>query len=234
MLLLNLHKVETRRPTAPLLSPESLNRLAWSVYFFDATVSGGVFGQTSLEAEALQIQLPTDENSFLRHTPTVTESLMPPPTTSSDLGIDAHLIRAMYARQLVAGFHSRIQSGRFPEEKISEAYGQLLANTDRLFNSLPIHMAYSKGQFLVYKEQTPLFVVLHVLRIDLQRHLAHLNLTLTNMAFQVPSMSSSYRAEMILGAKQLSMIFDDAIEWSIALDPQLAMHAYHAIESELI
>ncbi|RYF04727.1 MAG: hypothetical protein EOO77_29265 [Oxalobacteraceae bacterium] len=57
----------------PMLDAESLRRLAWSVYYLDATMDGGHYGFTAIPDGAFTIPLPCDEKPFLRHQSTSKE-----------------------------------------------------------------------------------------------------------------------------------------------------------------
>jgi hypothetical protein len=61
----------------PLLGAESLRRLAWSVYYLDATIDGGNYGFTAIPDGAFTISLPCDEKPFLQHVPTTKEYMLP-------------------------------------------------------------------------------------------------------------------------------------------------------------
>jgi hypothetical protein len=240
MMLLRLHDKENPviQSSNPMLSPESLRRLAWAVYIFDATISGGSYGQSSLSAEMLTIQLPSDERVFLQDVPTITEPLDPrilaliSPTITHFcplLGLGAHVIRAMATRQLIAGLHSRIQRRLISESEVPSALSNAEEQAARLLGSLPSHMDYSKSQFHIYKEQRPLVLVLHVSRINVRRHLLLLRSAASRY---LGGSDTSVLSSLVQEARNLSNIFADAIELEVALDPQLAMHAYHGIESK--
>jgi len=239
-ILLRLHdsNVSSLQPSQPLLGIESLRRLAWAVYVFDATISGGAHGQASFSADMLTIQLPSDERVFLQRIPTVTEPLAPmlSPSSlpqhidmSSTLGIGAHMIRAMAARQLVADLHSRIQRLLVSKEDLPSALLDVEDQAARLLGSLPSHLEYSKSQYHIYKEQRPMILVLHVSRINTRRHLLLLR---SAASMYLAGHEAPVLPSLIQEARNLSQLFDDAIDLGVALDPQLAMHAYHGIESK--
>lgn len=227
MTFLRLHTLDEHPGphTRPLLGAESLRRLAWAVYYLDATIDGGNFGLSGLVDGALTIQLPSDERPFLLHQSTITEPLHLAPDhpnrISLGLGLGAHTIRAMSARQLVAQLHSRLRRGLADAGEVQIAEQRAL----RILNTLPETMRYSKSQYMVYKEQHTQLVHLHVMRNTVVRHVAHLHV-------HVDHQPDTARATLIEGARELSGIFADALECRVVLDPQMAMHAYNALESE--
>lgn len=222
MTFLRLHVFdETPHPVRkPLLSAESLRRLAWSVWFLDATIDDGNFGFSAIAPGALTIQLPCDERPFALHQNVVTEPLTP--TGQSNLGLSAHLIRAMHARQLYADAHSRLQRGMVVELVVE-------INAAAVLDALPAEMAYGDMQYHAFKDQRPLLVHLHVMRNTCQRHSALLQLLVIKKTDRDASIQ---RERLIQIARELCTILADALKYQIVLDPQIAMHAYNAIESE--
>lgn len=101
-------------PHKGLLGPESLRRLAWSVYFLDATLDGGNYGFSCIEQASFTIQLPMEERLFLQHIEQTTESLEPKVDSQQRLTLPALLLRAMAARQLLASIQSRIRRRLIP------------------------------------------------------------------------------------------------------------------------
>lgn len=239
LIFLRLNCLDEAPPPSfkPLLSAESLRRLAWSVYFMDATVSGGVFGQNAIVTGCYTIQLPSEERPFLQHIHTTTEPLVPPSIPHNELdpplGLGAHLIRAITARQILAGLHTQLQRRYIPVHDVARAVDKAERRALAMLDSLPLRMAYSRSQYHVYKDQMPLLLALHVMRNTAQRHLSLLRVA---AAKQIGGPGEAdipiYRAQMIADAKLLSTIFKDAAELDVALDPQLAMHAYNGFESE--
>jgi len=220
-----------------MLGPESLRRLAWSIYFFDATISGGVIGQSTVSPSSFTIQLPCDDRLFLQHVETVTEPLSPPPRGTQEharapegnnaaLGIGGHLIRAMSARQIIAELHSKIQRHLIQDAEIAATVALAEIKVQQIMATVPSHMAYSKAPYYIYTDQRPALLALHVMQITVRRHLALLRLSVRDAD------EAQCRVELVDEAQNLSEAFRNAIEFGITLDPQLAMHAYHGIESE--
>lgn len=238
MTLLRLNTIDERRSqtSKSMLGLESLRRLAWAIYFFDATISGGVVGQSTVTPASFTIQLPCDDRLFLQHVDAVTEPLLPlvgashgvTSDNSYTLGIGAHLIRAMSARQIVAELHSRIQRRLIADSQMIGDVALAESKVNGIMATLPPHMAYSKAPYHIYKDQRPMLLALHVMQITVRRHLSLLKLSLPNAD------QAACRLGLVREAQNLSEAFRNAIEFEIPLDPQLAMHAYHGIESELI
>ena len=220
MTFLRLHVLDEQPlpPPRPLLGTESLRRLAWAVWFLDATLDGGSFGFSAIVEGALTIAVPCDVRDFLLHSSAAGHSLL---NGAHDLSLVAHLLRAMAARQTLAGLHSRITRGLVSSDEIQEAVQHAEQHTIKLL-SLPSQLAYSPVQYIVHKDQLPCLVYLHVMRNTAKRHAAKLRIL--NGEF-VP-----HRQNLIDLAINLSQIISDAGARNTPLDPQIAMHAYNGIE----
>jgi hypothetical protein len=220
----------------PILGAESLRRLAWSVYFLDATIDGGHYGFTAISDGAFTIALPCDEQAFLRHSAVPTEHINPfvgaVDATVSTIGLSGHLLRAMHVRQILAGLHSRIQRRLIPHPSIAGLTQQAEAEAVQLLGTLPLDMQYSRTNFHIFKSQQTLFLHLHVLRNTCLRHLALLKILSTSLSMGDPSQVSNHRQSLIREARQLSALFSQGVDHNVVLDPQLAMHAYNGIEGE--
>jgi hypothetical protein len=217
----------------PLLGAESLRRLAWSVYYLDATIDGGNYGFTAIPDGAFTISLPCDEKPFLQHVPTTKEYMLPtiPPPLPSDLGLAGYLLRAMYARQILAGLHSRIQRHLVPVPSILEFVKQAESEALQLLGTLPSDITYNRTNFHILKSQQPLFLHLHVIRNTCSRHISLLKMLATSYTpdhFDI----STCRKQLIEEASTLSGFFAQSLDHGTVLDPQLAMHAYNGLESE--
>lgn len=248
MTFLRLNNIDEDSPVPPkpLLSAETLRRLAWSVYFLDATISGGVFGQSSLTPSSFTIQLPAEERPFLQHVSVPTQMLTPSATGIglANLGLGGHLMRAMSARQILAGLHSQIQRRLVPVSSVPALIAQARSESHSLLDSLPSHMEYSKRQYHIYKDQIPMLVGLHVMRNTSRRHEHLLDLAgallVTDCDGQQPrgpspiieASMSAHRLALIEEAEKLSEIFRDAADIGVSMDPQMAMHAYNGIEGK--
>lgn len=222
MTFLRLHVLdEVPRPhTRPLLGAEGLRRLAWSVWYLDATNDAGNYFNSNIADGAMTIQLPSDERPFLLHQHVVTEPLHPVAVGASPgLSIGAHSIRANRARQFVAGLHLHLRRG------FGDPAGAPLAErrTIEMLDTLPESMRYSKAQYVAHKGQHTALVHLHVMRNTVIRHIAHLHL-------HIGYANEAAHASLVAGARELSGIFADALELGVVLDPQMAMHAYNGIE----
>lgn len=217
-----------------LLGAESLRRLAWSVYYLDATIDGGNYGFTAIPDGAFTIPLPCDERPFLLHLVTTKEYMLPtiPTPLRSELGLAGYLLRAMYARQILAGLHSRIQRQLVPELSILALVKQAEQEALQLLGSLPFDLMYTRTNFHIHKTQQPLFLHLHVMRNTCSRHTALLKILSTAYTISDHYNAATCRKQLIDDASALSGFFAQALDHGTILDPQLAMHAYNGLESE--
>jgi len=257
MTFLRLHILdETPHPSPkPFLSLESLRRLAWSVWFLDATLDGGNFGFSTIGDGAITIQLPSDERPFLLHQSVITEPLMPRDTSSqpATLGLAAHLIRSMHARQILADAHSRIQRKLIPRDSITDLVRHTSNEARAILDTLPREMRYSRVQYHAYRDQRSMLVHLHVMRNTCERHLAFLKILAVEHGLQYPHDEvedrqndgegsrqerrhmheiAEARRGLIADAVALSAIMSDALAYGVIFDPQMAMHSYNGIEGD--
>lgn len=236
MTFLRLHMFdESPHPLfKPLLGAESLRRLAWAVYYLDATMDGGNYGFTAIPDGSFTIPLPCDEHDFLRQTNISTEHMLPSSLANGRqpgaLGLAGHMLRAMYARQILAGLHSRVQRRLIPPASIPACIKQAEDEALHILGTLPHEMDYSRANFHVFKGQQTLFLHLHVLRNTCFRHAALLRILTASFAFVDQNDVSANRQTLIREARQLSALFSQGVDHNVVLDPQLAMHAYNGIE----
>jgi hypothetical protein len=218
----------------PMLGAESLRRLAWSVYFLDATMDGGQYGFTALPDGSFTIPLPCDERPFLRHQTPPKEYMLPsvPGPVNPDLGLAGYLLRAMYARQILAGLHSRIQRNLVPISAISDCVKQAERDVRQLLGSLPPDMTDSRINFHIWKSQQTLFFHVHVLRNTCYRHMALLKILSAPFLMLGPGDISILREQLVNDASSLSALFSLGLDRGVVMDPQMAMHAYNGLESE--
>ncbi|WVW82600.1 hypothetical protein I302_104611 [Kwoniella bestiolae CBS 10118] len=241
MTFLRLNELDEwpRQAAKPLLSRESLRRLAWSVWFVDATLDGGVFGASNIHEDAFTIQLPCDDRPFLLHRQVVTETLVPKPLSSipssetsqtEPLDLSGHLIRAMSARQHLAQAYSRIRRRLLTHGSISEMGRQAEDKAKYLLDSLTPDLAYSRALYYIYHDRRPSLVLLHVVRNNCIRHTSLLRMMVGQITSDLEIDQVQERQNLISSAIQLSHILNDAMDHNVTFDPQIAMHAYNAIE----
>ncbi|WWD00966.1 hypothetical protein V866_007904 [Kwoniella sp. B9012] len=241
MTFLRLHELDEwpRQTAKPLLSKESLRRLAWSVWYVDATLDGGVFGASNIHEDAFTIQLPCDDRPFLLHRQVVTEQLVPRPQSTilpgnlpqmEPVDLAGHLIRAMAARQHLAQAYSRIRRRLLTHGSVIEMSREAQVKANRLLDSLTPDLGYSRALYHIYHDRRPALVSLHVVRNNCIRHTSLLRLMVAQLTSDTETDQNKERQMLISNAIKLSQILGDAIDHDVSLDPQIAMHAYNAIE----
>ncbi|WVR08372.1 hypothetical protein IAU60_005427 [Kwoniella sp. DSM 27419] len=231
MTFLRLHELDEwpRQAVKPLLSRESLRRLAWSVWFLDATIDGGNFGSSAIQEEAFTIQLPCDDKPFLLHKHVPTEGLIPKAPCEA-LDISAHLIRGLCARQALAQTQSRIARGLIPADLAIASADAAERKARLLLDSMPSDLAYSRALYHVYRDRKLEVVHLHVLRFNCLRHTSHLRMEVAKHHPDPPRVLSQERRGLVSAARDLSRLLSDSLSYEVVLDPQIAMHAYNGIE----
>ncbi|RSH84104.1 hypothetical protein EHS25_005349 [Saitozyma podzolica] len=149
---------------------------------------------------------------------------------SSDLGLSAHLIRSITARQAIADVHSRISRRLIESDQIPEAVETAESHARRLLDTFPAAMTYSRAQYHAFRDQVPIMVHLHLMRQTVQRHISLLRILSAADLHSGTPVVSRHRASLVQSAKETSRVVFDALEHRVTLDPQNAMHAYNAIE----
>ncbi|WWC91439.1 uncharacterized protein L201_006385 [Kwoniella dendrophila CBS 6074] len=241
MTFLRLHELNewSRQTTTskPLIGPESLRRLAWSVWYMDATLDGGNFGSSNIQEDGFTIQLPSDDRPFLLHRHVDTEPLIPKSIAldhhghdTSPLDLSAHLLRAMCARQALAQAYSRIQRKLFTHPSIAQMGQTAEEKANNLLSTLTSDLSYSRALYHIYRDRTPTLVLLHVVRNNCERHTCLLRILVAQHTVDAGYNAKEERRALLINAKNLSRILADALNNQVALDPQIAMHAYNAIE----
>ena len=87
MQFLSLHTFDETYPQPhairlnPLLKPEALRRLAWSVFYLDTMADAGRHGIHTVTETGYHLQLPADEASFMRGVDVVTSTLVKHPSS---------------------------------------------------------------------------------------------------------------------------------------------------------
>jgi hypothetical protein len=92
---------------------ECRRRLMWSCFIMDSWVGSGVDQLTMLNERDIKVQLPSNEQNFLRQVPCVTETLVTgqvlplvaagdvPADTAANIGLNAYFIRICALRKRV-------------------------------------------------------------------------------------------------------------------------------------
>lgn len=226
----------------PLLKPESLRRLAWSVYYLDCTSNDQPPGLYRIDRSSFRIPLPSDETCFLRdiHVRTASEPYSNTGTdlrhnecpNDSHLGISAHLIRTAEMRRRAVDFdHSLATSSRSARDILNEV-AELEADAKALIAALPPHLAYTEDNLYIHSPRRPMFQLLHILRHSCFLVLAKAKL---HISARWPAYNAAPDAlkDRIRHASAVAGMALDTVQLGINADPLMALVAYEAVECEL-
>ena len=221
----------------PLCQPESLRRLAWSVFTLDTIADGGQYGFHNLTDNVFQIQLPCAEESFFRDQPKPTATLLNAAGVSSEgdghqLGLSAHLIRTYNIRRQILHFASQIKSRNGQPDISWTQLKHLEGDLDSLVASLPASLAYSESQYYILADGLTAFVNLHALRHNCYIILNRAKLLIAELDEQAAPAIPLYRRERIARAIPVSRIIADGLKHSVNFEPTMGVQAYVALESE--
>ncbi|ORX34050.1 hypothetical protein BD324DRAFT_194161 [Kockovaella imperatae] len=220
MTFLRLHMLDERQPPPllPLLSLGSLRRLAWAVWHLDATLDGGKFGFSSIAENALTLLLPGGIRDYLELREEACHSMT---EGHHDTSLEAHLIRALSARQILASLHTRIARNLVPLDEIPELVDRAVDQAERLLQA-PFDFVNPDVEFIKYRDQLPLLVSVHAMRNTARRHI--------HLLYILIGKTRPHRHNLVQEVEELCKLLTHALLRSIPLDPQIAMHAYNGIE----
>jgi hypothetical protein len=225
----------------PLLKPESLRRLAWSVYYLHLTQRGDL-GQSLDEP---RISLPCDETCFLRglavrgNDSLPLDDMLNPPdlrhnecANTTHLGLSAHLLRTAGMRHRIQRYCSQVTSNTrlIPHEQVLADLDDLDRSASQIIRDLPPHLIHSEDNLYIHFQRRTSFLLLHMLR-----HSCFIILCRTRIAVSTPTdgPTSQLRERCIRHAVAVSWISGDGLQLGVNLDPYVAVLAYEALEGAI-
>lgn len=226
-----------------LLSSEALRRVAWSTFCFDTTIDGGRYGFHTLDEKSFRLQLPCDEARFLGNEAIITEPLhydeaeKPESSTQgqhlkgSALGISAYLIRTAAARRQALFFAFRASHKEDSGEKLIAELAALEADIEHFVSALPRRFHLTNENLFLHRERLGTFILLHVLRHNLFITVGRASLQIFKRDLSNADLIPQVRQKRISHALPIASLLSEALRAGIALDPQLGVHAYIALES---
>ncbi|CAG9990677.1 unnamed protein product [Clonostachys byssicola] len=222
----------------------ALRRVAWSTFYFDTIIDGGRYGFHTLDEKAFRLQLPCDEGRFLGNEAIITEPLRydqtEKPETStqahlkgSALGISAYLIRTAAARRRALFFAFRASHKEDSGEKQVVELATLEAEIEHFVSALPRRFHLTNDNLFLHRERLGTFILLHVLRHNLFIIVGRASLQIFQRDLSKSDLIPQVRQKRISHALPIASLLSEALKAGIALDPQLGVHAYIALESWL-
>ena len=232
----------------PLLKPEALRRLAWATLYLDTMADAGRHGVHAVSISGYHVQLPCDENAFVRGLDVLTGPLEPPksPAVSpamsfgegsahqegpSHFGISAHLIRTALMRRRVLHFNSRIKYSSDTPQKMLDDLTQYEAEIKACVADLPSELAYSEENLFFHMGRRTAFILLHTLRHNCFLMLAMARLNVIARDNRLAELSKTVLKDRIRHAIPVSRIIADALRLGINCDPFVGVQAYTCLES---
>ncbi len=228
--------------TNPLLKPESLRRLAWSVFYLDLVHDD----RPARSVDEPRISLPCDETCFLRGLDVKAND----PINSSDIlnvtdlrhnecpnhthfGLSAHLIRTAAMRYRILHYNSL--AGYSPMTTTTQTLADL-DDLDRsateLIKDLPPHLVHSEDNLYIHTLRRTSFLLLHMLRHSCFMILAKGRLNVCAREVELAGAATQLMRSRVRHAVAVSWISGDGLQLGVNHDPFVAVLAYEALEGE--
>lgn len=221
-------------PLSPLLSAESLRRVAWSVFYLDSLVDGGRDGYNMVDVNSFRVQLPSNEACFLGNDNVRTEPLIPEPgrDKSEVIGISGYLVRAAWLRRRVLYIAFRISHGEGNIPDVQAELDHMERDINWFISSLPPRYHFSPDNCILHRKRLPAFIVLHLLRHNLYVILGRAKLLFYKRDPIFENMIPGVRRQRISYALPVAGIVEEGLRMGTPFDPHAGFHAYVALESE--
>ena len=237
----------------PMLKPEALRRLAWAVFYLDTMADAGRHGIHTVTETGFHLQLPADDNSFLRGQDVVTAPLEKHPSTSSspsvywdramsphpdNLGVPGHLIRTAAMRRRILHFNSLLKYSKDTPEQMTNSVTYLENDLRAVITDLPASLSYSEDSLLIHSDRRTLFILLHMLRHNcfLMLLWAKLNVASRrgNQMSQIEISASTVplMKDRVKHALGVSGMMADAVRLNVNCDPFVGVQAYTSLEGQ--
>ncbi|KAL1887658.1 hypothetical protein Sste5346_010053 [Sporothrix stenoceras] len=243
MQLMSLHtfdrtyrdKLDATAQLSPLLTPEALRRVAWSVFYSDTITDGGRYGFHTVDDNFYRLQLPCDQTHFLEDTPdVVTEPLFPdgPLQNSATLDVDAYLIRTAAVRRRALHFAFRASHGEGPIEELVAGLAAIEAEIAQVTQSLPPRLAFNKLNIDRHQDRLVAFLLLHFIRYNLHIVAGRAALLVYRRSADDSHADkiTAVRRSRIAQALPTAELAAEATRLGVALDPLFGVLAYVALE----
>lgn len=226
---------------SPLLSRESLRRLAWSTFYLDSMTDGGRYGSQTTDERAYRIQLPCDQESFLGDDNATTEPLIPEETITAQraggglphasLDMSAYLLRTAAARRRGLHFAFRASYQENPVENLSAGLLVIQDDLEAIYADLPRRFHFNADNILLHRDRLPMFILLHVLRHNLFIILGRAALLVYPRDPTKTDLTNHVRCDRISRALAISDLISTGLKENITFDPHIGIQAYVALES---
>jgi hypothetical protein len=230
--------------TNPLLKPESLRRLAWSVYYLEMVHND----RLASSVDEPRISLPCDETCFLRglevkgNDPIPMGSMLDYPDlrhnecpNNTHLGLSAHLLRTAAMRHRIKQYCSGIKSTPTTSQNhILAGLEELEHLASQLIRDLPPHLVHSEDNLYIHSLRRTSFLLLHMLRHSCFLLLYRAQLAVCSRIGTAESAQTvaQYSERCIRHAVAVAWISGDGLQLGVNLDPTVAIIAYEAFEGK--
>lgn len=225
---------------SPLLSPETLRRIAWSTFYLDAIADGGRWGFHTVDENTFRIQLPCNQASFLANESVITEPLVANPTSPGNmnqadhmsLDLSAYLLRTAAMRRRALHFAFRTSYSKEPEEELAAKLMTLENEVEKVVYALPKRFQFSSDNMVLHRDRLITFILLHILRHNLYIILGRAALQIYRGNQAKADFVRLVRRDRISHALPIAGLFSESLKASINFDPQMGVHAYVSLESK--
>ncbi|CAI7582307.1 unnamed protein product [Penicillium crustosum] len=225
---------------SPLLSRESLRRIAWSTFYLDSMTDGGRYGSQTIDERAYRVQLPCDQESFLFDDHVVTEPLIPDGMITAQrtgdslpyasLDMSAYLLRTAAARRRGLHFAFRASYQENTVEHLTAGLSVIQRDLEAVFADLPRRFQFNDNSLLLHRDRLPTFIMLHVLRHNLFIILGRAALTIYLRDPTKTDLINEVRCSRISRALSVSNLISAGLNERLIFDPHIGVQAYVALE----
>lgn len=226
---------------SPLLSSETLRRVAWSTFYADSMVDGGRYGFHTIDERSYRLQLPCDQASFLASETVVTEPLFPDSAdiaSTSDhniqktpLDISAYLLRIAAARRRALYFAFRASHNERTVDEMTVELSALEADIETVISALPKKFHFNSDNMFIHRDRLTTFILLHVLRHNLFIVLGRAALHIYQRDHNQSHTIVQVRRKRISHALPIAGIISEGLKAGVIFDTHIGIQAYVALES---
>ncbi|CAK7199499.1 hypothetical protein SEUCBS139899_002179 [Sporothrix eucalyptigena] len=218
--------------TSPLLTSEALRRVAWSVFYADTITDGGRYGFHTVDDKYYRLQLPCGPHDFWAEEHVVTEPLFPQKNTAAGTGdMAAFLIRTAAVRRRALHFAFCASHSEDPVSTLEEELAVVEAEVKKTTQPLPLHLALTEANMLLYRDRLMTFLLLHILRHNLHIVLGRAALLVYRQSSEDKTAPiAAVRRSRISHALKIASLVADGLRFGVCFDPQVGVQAYVALE----
>jgi hypothetical protein len=217
-------------PLSPLLTHETLRRVAWAVFFSDSILDGGRYGSGLVDINKFYIQLPCNEQSFLGNDNSKTESIFAPPSGAT--GLSGYIIRCVLLRRRAMDIFHRLSHDDYQLSNIEADLAAVEASVAEMTSSLPARYHFTADNTYLHRKRLPAFLLVHIMLHMLYNGTGSIKLRLYKKDSRLEHLIPDVRRQRITHALAVSAIFAEGLKLTKIFCLHAAAVAYIVLESK--